>query len=62
EGPPLTSNGFGPPPEGREGRIDWILVGGLVTVERAVTVLHSVDGRWPSDHYPVAAELVIQPR
>lgn len=62
EGPPLTSNGFGPPPEGREGRIDWVLVGGPVTVERAVTVLHSVDGRWPSDHYPVAAELVIRPR
>ena len=62
EGPPLTSNGFGPPPQGREGRIDWILVGGPVTVERAVTVLHSVDGRWPSDHYPVAAELVIGSR
>jgi endonuclease/exonuclease/phosphatase family metal-dependent hydrolase len=62
EGPPLTSNGFGPPPEGREGRIDWILVGGPVTVERAVTVIHSVDGRWPSDHYPVAAELVVRPR
>lgn len=60
EGPPLTSNGFGPPPPGREGRIDWILVGGPVTVERAVTVLHSVDGRWPSDHYPVAAELLIR--
>ena len=62
EGPPLTSNGFGPPPQGREGRIDWILVGGPVTVRRAATVLHSVDGRWPSDHYPVAAQLVIGAR
>ncbi len=62
EGPPLTSNGFGPPQEGRESRIDWVLVGGPVTVERAVTVLHSVDGRWPSDHYPVAVELVIRSR
>ena len=62
EGPPLTSSGFGPPPQGREGRIDWILVDGPVTVGRAVTVLHSVDGRWPSDHYPVAAELVIRSR
>jgi endonuclease/exonuclease/phosphatase family metal-dependent hydrolase len=62
EGPPLTSSGFGPPPQGREARIDWILVGGPVTVERAVTLLHSVDGRWPSDHYPVAAELVVRSR
>ena len=62
EGPPVTSNGFGPPPQGREGRIDWILVDGPVTVQRAVTVLHSVDGRWPSDHYPVAAELVVGAR
>jgi endonuclease/exonuclease/phosphatase family metal-dependent hydrolase len=62
EGPPLTSNGFGPPPQEREGRIDWILVGGPVSVGRAATVLHSVDGRWPSDHYPVAAELVIGAR
>ena len=62
EGPPLTSSGFGPPPPGREGRIDWILVGGPVTVARAVTVLHSMDGRWPSDHYPVAAELVVGSR
>ncbi len=62
EGPPLTSSGFGPPPEGREGRIDWILVGGPVTVERAVTVLYSLDGRWSSDHYPVAAELFVRSR
>ena len=62
EGPPLTANGFYPPPEGRQGRIDWILVGGPVTVGRAVTVLHSVDGRWPSDHYPVAAELLVRSR
>lgn len=62
EGPPLTSNGFYPPLAGREGRIDWILVGGPVSVKRAVTVLHSVNGRWPSDHYPVAAELLVQSR
>lgn len=62
EGPPLTSNGFYPPLAGREGRIDWILVGGPVSVKRAVTVLHSMDGRWPSDHYPVAAELFVRTR
>ncbi len=58
-GPPLTSNGFGPPPAGRQGRIDWILVGGPIEVPSARTVLHSVEGRWPSDHYPVAATLRI---
>jgi len=62
EGPPLTANGFRPPPQGYENRIDWILVGGPVTVRRAVTVLYSVDGRWPSDHYPVAAELLVRPQ
>lgn len=58
-GPPLTSNGFGPPPEGREGRIDWILVGGPVQVPSIRTVVHSSEGRYPSDHYPVAARLEI---
>jgi endonuclease/exonuclease/phosphatase family metal-dependent hydrolase len=47
EGPPVTANGFRPPPPGREGRIDWILVGGSVTVKRAATVLYSVDGHRP---------------
>lgn len=56
-GPPLTSNGFGPPPEGWEGRIDWILVGGPILVPEVETVIHSSDGRYPSDHYPVAARL-----
>ncbi len=59
QGPPLTSNGFGPPPEGWEGRIDWILVGGPVVVPGVETVIHSADGRYPSDHYPVAARLRI---
>lgn len=58
-GPALTSAGFGPPPEGREGRIDWILVGGPVGVPRIETVIHSSEGRYPSDHYPVAATLEI---
>jgi len=60
EGPPLTSNGFAPPPEGREGRIDWILVGGSITVPRVSTVIHSVGGRYPSDHYPVTARIVVR--
>ena len=57
-GPPFTSNGFGPPPPHHEvWRIDWILVGGPLVVRAAETVLHHEDGRYPSDHYPVAARL-----
>lgn len=62
EGPPLTSNGFRPPQEGYENRIDWILVGGPISVRRAATVLYNEDGRWPSDHYPVSAELLVGPQ
>ena len=58
QGPPFTSNGFGPPPPHDEvWRIDWILVGGPLVVRTARTVLHDDDGRYPSDHYPVAARL-----
>ena len=59
-GPALTSSGFGPPRDGREGRIDWILVGGPISVRSVETVLHSRQGRYPSDHYPVVARLEIQ--
>jgi endonuclease/exonuclease/phosphatase family metal-dependent hydrolase len=61
QGPAVTANGFGPPPTDREGRIDWILVGGPVAVRTAATVVHSVDGRYPSDHYPVLATLLVEP-
>ena len=57
-GPPFTSNGFGPPPPHHEvWRIDWILVGGPLEVRTAETVLYNEGGRYPSDHYPVAARL-----
>jgi len=61
EGPAVTSNGFGPPPDDWEGRIDWILVGGPVSVPSISTIIHAVEGRYPSDHYPVLATLEIQP-
>lgn len=61
EGPAVTSNGFGPPPEDWEGRIDWILVGGPIAVPSIATIVHSVRGRYPSDHYPVLATLEIRP-
>lgn len=61
EGPAVTSNGFGPPPDDWEGRIDWILVGGPISVPSIATIVHGVDGRYPSDHYPVLATLEIRP-
>lgn len=61
QGPPITSNGFGPPPEWGEGRIDWILVRGPIVVPTVATIVHSVDGRYPSDHYPVLATLRLEP-
>jgi endonuclease/exonuclease/phosphatase family metal-dependent hydrolase len=60
-GPPITSNGFGPPPAEGDSRIDWILIGGPVSVPSVATVVHSANGRYPSDHYPVAATLSIDP-
>ena len=58
-GPPLTLSDFGPPDEGRTERIDWILVGGPISVRSVETVLNNHEGRYPSDHYPVAARLDI---
>jgi endonuclease/exonuclease/phosphatase family metal-dependent hydrolase len=44
-----------------EGRIDWVLIGGPIEVSSAVTVVHSPQGRYPSDHFPVLARLTIGP-
>jgi endonuclease/exonuclease/phosphatase family metal-dependent hydrolase len=41
-------------------RIDWILVGGPVRVRRYETLAEKVDGRWPSDHYPITASLELR--
>ena len=59
-GPDFTRSDFGPPEDWSLGRIDWILIGGPVGVRMVETVLHNDDGRYPSDHYPVAARLEIQ--
>ena len=60
-GPPFTSNGFGPPPGEGDWRIDWILVGGSIEASSISTVVRSVGGRYPSDHYPVVATLRVHP-
>ncbi len=41
-------------------RIDWLLVAGPVRVLQAAKVDEQVDGRWPSDHYPVIADLEVR--
>jgi endonuclease/exonuclease/phosphatase family metal-dependent hydrolase len=59
-GPTATYGDFGPPGDALMERVDWILVGGPIAVRSAETVLHNDDGRYPSDHYPVAASLELQ--
>lgn len=58
-GPPITWSGFEAPKEDADRRIDWILYRGPVTVLRCETVTYNEEGRYPSDHYPVAAALQI---
>lgn len=41
------------------GRIDWILVRGPVRVASARINTFRLDGRWPSDHYPIQAQLTL---
>jgi len=55
----MTFHGFRGPERAR-GRIDWILVRGPIEVQRAEVVTFSVDGQYPSDHFPVSASLVFQ--
>lgn len=56
EGSEDTFGGFGPPDnDGR--RIDWILIRGAIEVSKCETATFNKDGRYPSDHYPVVANL-----
>ena len=41
-------------------RIDWILVGGPIRTQAYVKLDERVDGRYPSDHYPVMADLELR--
>lgn len=59
-GPSVTFGGYGPPGDQQDGRIDWILYKGNVTVQKMETSLFNKDGRYPSDHYPVVAKLVVK--
>ncbi|MCP4642501.1 MAG: endonuclease/exonuclease/phosphatase family protein [bacterium] len=56
-GPEITIGRFRAPKKDAIARIDWVLVRGAVAVRRCETSLYNDDGRYPSDHYPVVAEL-----
>lgn len=57
-GPAVTWSGF-QAPRNRESRIDWVLVGGPVAVQSMETVVFTDGVRYPSDHFPVYAELAV---
>ncbi len=49
-------------PAGQEGkRIDWILLKGKATVEKTEIVTFHQGAQYPSDHFPVAAWLTLEP-
>jgi endonuclease/exonuclease/phosphatase family metal-dependent hydrolase len=55
-GPAVTFNGFRNPPEGAAA-IDHVLPGEGIDVERYLVLSQLIDGRWPSDHFPVIVDL-----
>jgi endonuclease/exonuclease/phosphatase family metal-dependent hydrolase len=59
-GPTATYGDFRPPGDDLTERVDWILVAGPIGVRFVETVLHNEGGRYPSDHYPVVARLVVE--
>ena len=59
EGPTVTYQGFKPPKEGVDSRIDWVMMAGPVKSTFCETVTFARDGRYPSDHFPVLAKVVI---
>lgn len=58
-GPSHTFNGWKPAEEGRDERIDWILLKGPFAVSKTETVTFNRDGRNPSDHFPVVAHMTL---
>lgn len=58
-GPTTTWSGFNAPEKGADRRIDWILVRGPIAIQACETVTFNRDGRYPSDHFPVFARLLV---
>jgi endonuclease/exonuclease/phosphatase family metal-dependent hydrolase len=59
-GPAGTFNDFQPRPAAPRA-IDHILIGGQIEVERFAVISQVIDGRVPSDHFPVLADLRLRP-
>ncbi len=57
KGPSITWSGFKPPEADVDRRIDWVLIRGSLEARHCETVVHNRDGRYPSDHFPVFAEI-----
>jgi len=60
-GPEITFGDFAAPRAGEKGRIDWVLFRGPLKGAECETVLYNDKGRYPSDHFPVVARLVLSP-
>jgi endonuclease/exonuclease/phosphatase family metal-dependent hydrolase len=57
-GPTATFNDFRNPPEDSRA-IDHFLSGEGIEVERYLVLSQLIDGRWPSDHFPVVIDTTI---
>jgi endonuclease/exonuclease/phosphatase family metal-dependent hydrolase len=57
DGAVFTVHNFHGDPLTGETRIDWALVGGPITVAEAWVDTANQNGRYPSDHFPVVADL-----
>jgi endonuclease/exonuclease/phosphatase family metal-dependent hydrolase len=53
-----TFHGYRPPRPGGS-RIDWILTRGPIRTVRTQIVTFQQDGQYPSDHFPVVADIVL---
>lgn len=58
-GPTSTVHGFTGSPRREGARIDWILLRGPIQATQVATVTFNRDGKYPSDHFPVVADLVV---
>ena len=59
-GPATTWCGFEAPTDAHDRRIDWILIRGPLQAISVHTLTTNIDGRYPSDHFPVIATLRLE--
>ena len=59
-GPEVTYHGWAPPRQDTKDRIDWILISDGFEAERVETIVYNEDGRYPSDHCPVFARVLLK--